>query len=102
MPANAWAFPIAVGERVHAGATSDRVGRGSSNQDPITRGGMTAQERRIDDTMLIREAQRGDRAACEELVRHSDQAWLRLALHLTGSGHDAREVSQQAFLKAST
>src|ERR1700680_3724789 len=100
MPANAWAIPIAVGERVHAGATSDRVGRGSSNQDPITRGCMTAQERRIDDTMLIREAQRGDRAAFEELVRHYDQAVLRLALHLTGSEHDAQDVYQDAFLKA--
>src|ERR1700731_1650176 len=100
MPANAWAIPIAVGERVHAGATSDRVARGSSNQDPITRGCMTAQERRIDDTMLIREAQRGDRAAFEELVRHYDQAVLRLALHLTGSEHDAQDVYQDAFLKA--
>src|ERR1700737_3543939 len=100
MPANAWAIPIAVGERVHAGANSERVGRGSSNQDPITRGCMTAQERRIDDTMLIREAQRGDRAAFEELVRHYDQAVLRLALPLTGSEHDAQDVYQDAFLKA--
>src|SRR5437773_4062232 len=100
MPANAWAIPIAVGERVHAGATSERVGRGSSNQDPITRGCMTAQERRIDDTMLIREAQRGDRAAFEELVHQYDQAVLRLALHLTGSEHEAQDVYQEAFLKA--
>lgn len=100
MPANAWAIPIAVGERVHPGATGERVGRGSRNQDPITRGCMTAQERRIDDTMLIREAQRGDSAAFEELVRHYDQAVLRLALHLTGSEHDAQDVYQDAFLKA--
>src|SRR5260370_14963988 len=99
MPADAWAFIIVVGERGRAGASSDRVGRGSSNQDPITRGCMTAQERRIDDTMLIREAQRGDRAAFEELVRHYDQAVLRLALHLTGSEHDPQVVYQHAFLK---
>ena len=37
---------------------------------------------RIDDTMLVREAQRGNRAAFEELVRSYDQAVLRLALHL--------------------
>src|ERR1700724_368881 len=100
MPANAWAIPIAVGERVHAGATSERVGRGSSNQDPITRGCMTAQERRIDDTIVIREAQRGSRAAFEELVRHYDQAVLRLALHLTRTEQDAQGVYQDAFLKA--
>jgi RNA polymerase sigma-70 factor (ECF subfamily) len=55
---------------------------------------------RIDDTMLVREAQRGNRAAFEELVRHYDQAVLRLALHLTGSEHDAQDVYQDAFLKA--
>jgi RNA polymerase sigma-70 factor (ECF subfamily) len=55
---------------------------------------------RIDDTMLVREAQRGNRAAFEELVRHYDQAVLRLALHLTGSEHEAQDVYQDAFLKA--
>jgi RNA polymerase sigma-70 factor (ECF subfamily) len=71
----------------------------SENQDPA-RGRMAAQERRIDDTILIREAQRGDRAAFEELVRHYDQPVLRLALHLTGTEHDAQDVYQDAFLKA--
>jgi RNA polymerase sigma-70 factor, ECF subfamily len=55
---------------------------------------------RIDDTTLVREAQRGNRAAFEELVRHYDQAVLRLALHLTGSDSDAQDVYQDAFLKA--
>ncbi len=55
---------------------------------------------RIDDTLLVREAQRGNRAAFEELVRHYDQAVLRLALHLTGSEHEAQDVYQEAFLKA--
>jgi RNA polymerase sigma-70 factor (ECF subfamily) len=61
---------------------------------------MAGQERRIDDTILIREAQRGNRGAFEELVRHYDQAVLRLALHLTGTEHDAQDVYQDAFLKA--
>jgi len=55
---------------------------------------------RIDDTVLVREAQRGNRAAFEELVRHYDQAVLRLALHLTGSEAEAQDVYQDAFLKA--
>jgi len=50
--------------------------------------------------MLIREAQRGNRGAFEELVRHYDQSVLRLALHLTGTEHDAQDVYQDAFLKA--
>ncbi|MGB6804153.1 MAG: sigma-70 family RNA polymerase sigma factor, partial [Candidatus Sulfotelmatobacter sp.] len=61
---------------------------------------MAGQERRIDDTILIREAQSGNRAAFEELVRYYDQAVLRLALHLTGTEHDAQDVYQDAFLKA--
>lgn len=54
---------------------------------------------RLDDT-LIREAQRGNHAAFEELVRQYDQQVLRLALHLTGSEADAQDIYQEAFLKA--
>jgi RNA polymerase sigma-70 factor, ECF subfamily len=103
MPAEVWAITLAVGERTLSGAKyrAERVSgsRDNNNPDP-TRGRMAGQERRIDDTILIREAQRGDRAAFEELVRHYDQAVLRLALHLTGAEHDAQDVYQDAFLKA--
>src|SRR5437868_4411970 len=60
----------------------------------------TQSKSRLDDTSLIRAAQRGDRLAFEELVRHYDQAVLRLALHLTGSEPEAQDVYQDAFLKA--
>src|SRR5579863_6107670 len=74
---------------------------GSGTRQALTRDQMLSQvPRRIDDTMLVREAQRGDRAAFEELVRHYDQAVLRLALHLTGSEHEAQDIYQDAFLKA--
>jgi RNA polymerase sigma-70 factor, ECF subfamily len=55
---------------------------------------------RVHDSELIRAAQRGDRSAFEVLVRQYDQAVLRLALHLTGSEADARDIYQEAFLKA--
>jgi RNA polymerase sigma-70 factor (ECF subfamily) len=61
---------------------------------------VAAQSNRIDDTTLIREAQRGNRAAFEVLVRHYDQSVLRLAYHLTGSESDAQDIYQEAFLKA--
>ena len=128
MPAGVCAVPFAVGGRAHSKTKSERVERVSGrvsengrtghgltenlisanligatpisvNQDPA-RGRMAGQERRIDDTMLIREAQRGNRAAFEELVRNYDQAVLRLALHLTGTEQDAQDVYQDAFLKA--
>src|SRR6266849_7331166 len=99
MPADAWVVPFAVGQRAHSGTKSERD-RVSGNQRTGTRDRMAAQARRIDDTMLIREAQQGNRAAFEELVRHYDHAVLRLALHLTGTEHDAQDVYQDAFLKA--
>jgi RNA polymerase sigma-70 factor, ECF subfamily len=55
---------------------------------------------RVNDSELIRAAQRGDRTAFEGLVRQYDQAVLRLALHMTGSEADARDIYQEAFLKA--
>src|SRR5512133_872236 len=74
---------------------------GSGTQDPTTRGHMAGHTTgRIDDTTLVREAQRGNRAAFEELVRHYDQAVLRLAMHITGSETEAQDVYQDAFLKA--
>jgi len=101
MPADAWALPFAVGKCSNPDATSGGKGRDSRTQDPIARGHMAGHSlNRIDDTMLIREAQRGNRAAFEELVRHYDNAVLRLALHLTGSEHDAQDIYQEAFLKA--
>jgi RNA polymerase sigma-70 factor (ECF subfamily) len=73
--------------------------RGSENTSH--RGAMVGQSpSRINDADLIRQAQRGDRAAFEELVRQYDSAVLRLALHLTGSEQDARDIYQDAFLKA--
>jgi RNA polymerase sigma-70 factor, ECF subfamily len=111
MPADAWCISLAVGGRAHSRESelTERVGSRAArelhekeareNQDPA-RGRMAGQERRIDDTMLIREAQRGNCAAFEELVRHYDQAVLRLALHLTGTEQDAQDVYQDAFLKA--
>jgi len=55
---------------------------------------------RVDDTLLIREAQQGNTAAFEELVRQYDRAVLRLAVHLTGSQEDGQDIYQEAFLRA--
>src|SRR5450432_1238771 len=100
MPADSYAAAIPVGELSSLGRPKGaREGQGSGTQTP-TRGSLAAQGNRIDDTSLIREAQQGNRAAFEVLVRHYDQSVLRLALHLTGSESDAQDVYQEAFLKA--
>ena len=54
----------------------------------------------IQDGSLIREAQGGNRAAFAQLMQTYDQAVLQLALRLTGSEDDAREIYREAFLKA--
>lgn len=88
MPAETAMFQAAVG------ASGDKRYSHSS-------GAMVSQAlSRVNDSELIRAAQRGDRAAFEALVRQYDQAVLRLALHLTGSEADARDIYQEAFLKA--
>ena len=95
MPADAWTAVLPVGEQ-----SRSQAGRASRVRDNSTQQ-MTGQNSgRIDDTVLVREAQRGNRAAFEELVRHYDQAVLRLAMHLTGSEHEAQDIYQEAFLKA--
>ena len=55
---------------------------------------------RVDDTLLIRQAQQGNTAAFEELVRQYDRAVLRLAIHLTGSQEDGQDIYQEVFLRA--
>jgi RNA polymerase sigma-70 factor (ECF subfamily) len=101
MPADAWAVPLVVGEYLHSGAKRAPVEGNSSTPDLSVRGHMAGHSpSRIDDSLLVREAQRGNRAAFEELVRHYDQAVLRLAMHLTGSEHEAQDIYQEAFLKA--
>lgn len=53
----------------------------------------------IDERTLIRQAQRGDRAAFEQLVRRYEGNVLRLALRLVRSEEEARDLYQEAFLK---
>ena len=55
---------------------------------------------RTEDDDLIREAQHGDRASFDSLVRRYDQSVLRLALHMLSNEQDAQDVHQEAFLKA--
>src|SRR5208337_3056668 len=83
------------------GSLAFAVGESGRRNPPSRREDMVSQPlSRVDDTTLIREAQRGNRVAFEELVRQYDRAVLRLAMHLTGSEQDAQDIYQEAFLKA--
>jgi RNA polymerase sigma-70 factor (ECF subfamily) len=72
-----------------------------SSAPTISHGALpNARPSRPDDAALIREAQQGNAAAFEELVRQYDRAVLRLAVHLTGSQEDGQDIFQEAFLRA--
>jgi RNA polymerase sigma-70 factor (ECF subfamily) len=116
MAADAVALPISparlpgslawpAGRRVQssAGMSATRA-MGGTNRDGASRDAaaqgaerLQAREAEMD---LIREAQSGSRAAFDALVRQYEHQVLRLALHLTGSEHDAEDIYQDAFLKA--
>src|SRR5580700_10500369 len=110
MEADAVSIPLAA---IHAAATLARPGRmgvqsssgmaatraidganrGSSGRDDAGRHSESQMAERAQNRALemdlIREAQGGSRAAFDVLVRQYEHQVLRLALHLTGSEHDA-------------
>jgi RNA polymerase sigma-70 factor, ECF subfamily len=61
--------------------------------------GLTSLPYAADDTVLIRQAQTGRWEAFAEVASHYDRSILALALRLTGSEREARDLFQQAFLE---
>lgn len=55
--------------------------------------------KKLDERVLVEQAQAGSRPAFEELVRRYDRDVLRLALNLMKRTEDARDVYQESFLK---
>lgn len=93
------AWPTARKVKSSAGMTATRV-MGGTGRDGTSRDDNRQQQIRVQETELIREAQAGSRTAFDALVRQYEHQVLRLALHLTGSEHDAEDIYQEAFLKA--
>jgi RNA polymerase sigma-70 factor (ECF subfamily) len=54
----------------------------------------------VDQSELIRAAQQGEREAFDELVRQTYVDTFTLACRLTGNEEDARDVAQDAYLRA--
>jgi len=95
---------IAIALTVGPGIAVAGVPAGAEQAPTVTtwheRGAAEQTQRRMNDAELIREAQRGNQAAFEELVRQYDGPVLRLAYHMTRSEQDAQDIYQEAFLKA--
>jgi RNA polymerase sigma-70 factor, ECF subfamily len=101
--AEALAWPTEGRVQSSPGMTATRAMSGA-NREESSRGdagrGQDRTQSRALEMDLIREAQAGSRSAFDALVRQYEHQVLRLALHLTGSEHDAEDIYQDAFLKA--
>jgi len=85
MPLPGWALALA-DDNGRSGSTDAALALGTSLSN-------------LNERALVVEAQAGNRAAFEELVRRHDRDVLRLALNLMKRPEDARDVYQEAFLK---
>jgi len=56
--------------------------------------------RPTDDSSLVTRAQRGDKAAYEEIVQRYQEVAFRTAYVVTGSAADAEDAAQEGFVKA--
>jgi RNA polymerase sigma factor (sigma-70 family) len=56
--------------------------------------------RPTDDSSLVMRAQRGDKAAYEEIVQQYQEVAFRTAYVITGSAADAEDAAQEGFVKA--
>ncbi len=84
---------------VMTGATSDRPAAGGSSPDgPSPEGGSSGEAGALSD--LVARARKGDRTAFEELVKATSSATYTLAYRLVGDEEDARDVVQEAYLRA--
>ena len=93
------AWPATQKVQSHPGMDATRAMGGARPEDDAGRKQQRLQSR-AHEMDLIREAQSGSRTAFDSLVRQYEHQVLRLALHLTGSEHDAEDIYQEAFLKA--
>jgi RNA polymerase sigma-70 factor (ECF subfamily) len=84
------------------GAIALPAGQSAALRDHVLPAAVDARRaaQQVDDKALIIRAQQGDRAAFESLVQRYDRDVLRLALNMLHSPEDARDVYQEAFLKA--
>ncbi len=58
------------------------------------------QKAALEASRLVEKAQAGDDDAFSELVRRYRARIVALALHLTGSEHEAEDIAQEVFIKA--
>jgi len=67
---------------------------------PSARRSLTIVDGQLDVAQCVRRCLTGEREAYRSIVEHYQSSIYRLALRLTGHPEDARELTQEAFLKA--
>ena len=60
----------------------------------------SASVNRVEEDAMVRQAQKGDLAAYDELVRRYQQRIYATVYHMTSNHEDANDLAQEAFIKA--
>ncbi len=76
--------------------------RSDSNRGDVTSGTESESQPSVDDELsdLVKAAREGDESAFRKLVEATYRDMYTLAIRLTGDEEDARDVTQEAYLKA--
>lgn len=76
--------------------------RSDSNREDVTSGTESESQPSVDDELsdLVKAAREGDESAFRKLVEATYRDMYTLAIRLTGDEEDARDVTQEAYLKA--
>ncbi len=84
------------------GPTGQRESGPTAEPDSVTRGESGGSNGSVQDELsdLVAAARGGDRSAFEQLVRATHRDTFTLAVRLTGNEEDARDVTQEAYLRA--
>lgn len=81
---------------------SDNTGSQRDSDENVTSSDESGSQRSVDDELsqFVLAAQQGDEAAFRRLVEATYRDMYTLAIRLTGDEEDARDVTQEAYLKA--
>ena len=79
-----------------------RAAAGAAERDSVTPDGVRGSNASVQDELseLVEAARGGDQCAFEQLVRATHRDTFTLAVRLTGNEEDARDVTQEAYLRA--
>ena len=99
MADSAKVIPLPVGQRGHPAASAERASAPADKTTPAPAVVQAGDEQKKLETQLVERARRGDTQAFRTLVERYQKRVFSLALGFLKNPDEARDVSQEAFLK---